>query len=470
MEFSDKKLTPQLVCAIAAAGVMAFAGVTCETALNITFPTLMREFNISTDAVQWLTTGYLLVLAIIVPASGWLKNNFSARRLFLAAEAFFICGTLLCLAADNFALLLAGRLVQGLGTGIAMPLMFNLVLEEVPPQQAGLMMGFACMIPAMAPVAGPFFGGLIITYLGWRMIFAFLLPLLLLSLIAGFFTVPHRTRTAGQSFAFGDYIFLAAGFTLFILATSFSAQSGWLSLHVLTQLLASFVLLGIFYKRSLRSKTPVFNVEILHNRAFTAGACALVLIYFTVLGLGFLIPCYAQLVFGTNPFTAGCLLLPGCIMGIMFTVLGGRLLDCYGARLPIICGNLFMLCAVGAMALLMPGAENFQLAALYTIFACGQAASISTTTLVAIRCLKEADAAGGNAVINTIQPLAGALGTSVCASVVAASQKLLSGAAGTQAGTAHAFILLAALTFGILACSLKMLGGKRSKALRGEAC
>lgn len=470
MENHDKKLTPSLVCAVAAAGAMAFAGVACETALNITFPTLMHEFNIGTDAVQWLTTGYLLVLALIVPTSGWLKNNFSARRLFLAAEAFFISGTLLCLTADNFALLVGGRLVQGLGTGIAMPLMFNLVLEEVPPQKAGLMMGFACMIPAMAPVAGPFFGGLIITLWGWRMIFAFLLPLLLLSLAAGFFTVPHRARTSKQGFAFGDYVFLAAGFTLFILAASASTQSGWLSLAVLAQLAASLVLLCVFYRRSLNAAAPVFNVKILHSAAFVAGACALVFIYFTVLGLGFLIPCYAQLVHGTDAFTAGCLLLPGCIMGIVFTVLGGKLLDRYGARLPIICGNALMLCAAGAMALLMPGAANFELAALYTVFACGQAASISTTTLYAIRCLNGADAADGNAVINTIQPLAGALGTSVCASIVAAAQSAVSGAAGTQLGTTHALALLAFLTCAILACSLRMLGGKRHKAMRGEAC
>ena len=172
----QKQLTPKLVTAIISAGIMAFAGVVAETAMNITFPTLMREFGIGTAAVQWLTTGYLLMLAIIVPASGWLKNNFSHKRLFIAAEAFFITGTVLCCAAPSFALLLTGRIVQGLGTGIALPLMFNLVLEEVPAQKTGFMMGVACMITAMAPVVGPFAGGLIITLWGWRLIFVFMLP------------------------------------------------------------------------------------------------------------------------------------------------------------------------------------------------------------------------------------------------------------------------------------------------------
>lgn len=152
----DKQLTPKLITAIISAGIMAFAGVVAETAMNITFPTLMREFGIGTAAVQWLTTGYLLMLAIIVPASGWLKNNFSHKRLFIAAEAFFITGTVLCCAAPSFALLLTGRIVQGLGTGIALPLMFNLVLEEVPAQKTGFMMGVACHDNCHGTGSGPF--------------------------------------------------------------------------------------------------------------------------------------------------------------------------------------------------------------------------------------------------------------------------------------------------------------------------
>ena len=421
----QKQLTPKLVTAIISAGIMAFAGVVAETAMNITFPTLMREFGIGTAAVQWLTTGYLLMLAIIVPASGWLKNNFSHKRLFIAAEAFFITGTVLCCAAPSFALLLTGRIVQGLGTGIALPLMFNLVLEEVPAQKTGFMMGIACMITAMAPVVGPFAGGLIITLWGWRLIFVFMLPLLLLSLIAGLLTVPANPQLKHTRFEWSNYLLMAVGFALFITATAHT-QAGWLSTAVTVPLFISAVLLALFYRRSLTSLTPVINVKIFRSSRFNSGAAAMVFIYFTVLGLGFLIPNYAQLVFGADAFTAGCLLLPGCILGILVTPSAGRVL----------------------------------FAVLYTFFAFGQAASIPTVTLCAIRCLSADDSASGNAVINTLQPLSGALGTSICASIVAAAQNTSAGAAGTQTGTAHALVLLAVFTAVILFCNLYLLNGK----------
>lgn len=460
----DKQLTPKLITAIISAGIMAFAGVVAETAMNITFPTLMREFGIGTAAVQWLTTGYLLMLAIIVPASGWLKNNFSHKRLFIAAEAFFITGTVLCCAAPSFALLLTGRIVQGIGTGIALPLMFNLVLEEVPAQKTGFMMGVACMITAMAPVVGPFAGGLIITLWGWRLIFVFMLPLLLLSLIGGLLTVPANPQLKHTRFEWSNYLLMAVGFALFITATAHT-QAGWLSAAVTVPLLISAVLLALFYRRSLTSLTPVINVKIFRSSRFNSGAAAMVFIYFTVLGLGFLIPNYAQLVFGADAFTAGCLLL----LGILVTPSAGRVLDRCGAALPVLGGSILMLGSVSAMAWLTPDISNTLFAVLYTFFAFGQAASIPTVTLCAIRCLSADDSASGNAVINTLQPLSGALGTSICASIVAAAQNTSAGAAGTQTGTAHALVLLAFLTFAILACSLYMLGGRRHKVLNGEA-
>lgn len=437
----DKQLTPKLVTAIISAGIMAFAGVVAETAMNITFPTLMREFGIGTAAVQWLTTGYLLMLAIIVPASGWLKNNFSHKRLFIAAEAFFITGTVLCCAAPSFALLLTGRIVQGIGTGIALPLMFNLVLEEVPAQKTGFMMGVACMITAMAPIVGPFAGGLIITLWGWRLIFVFMLPLLLLSLIAGLLTVPANPQLKHTRFEWSNYLLMAVGFALFITATAHT-QAGWLSAAVTVPLLISAVLLALFYRRSLTSLTPVINVKIFRSSRFNSGADA---------------------------FTAGCLLLPGCILGILVTPSAGRVLDRCGAALPVLGGSILMLGAVSAMAWLTPDISNTLFAVLYTFFAFGQAASIPTVTLCAIRCLAADDSASGNAVINTLQPLSGALGTSICASIVAAAQNASAGAAGTQTGTAHALVLLAFLTCAILACSLYMLGGRRHKVLNGEA-
>lgn len=123
----DKKIDLKLILSIVATGIMSFSGVVVETAMNVTFPSLMEEFQIGTSSVQWITTGYLL-----------------------------------------------GRLIQGVGTGIALPLMFNITMEQVPEEKLGVMMGTASLITAMVPAVGPSLGGFIVNHFGWRIVFILL--------------------------------------------------------------------------------------------------------------------------------------------------------------------------------------------------------------------------------------------------------------------------------------------------------
>ena len=145
----DKKIDLKLILSIVATGIMSFSGVVVETAMNVTFPSLMEEFQIGTSSVQWITTGYLLVLAVIIPTSSYLKKRFRMKALFMTAIILFIIGTVLAAVTPVFSLLLLGRLIQGVGTGIALPLMFNITMEQVPEEKLGVMMGTASLITAM---------------------------------------------------------------------------------------------------------------------------------------------------------------------------------------------------------------------------------------------------------------------------------------------------------------------------------
>jgi len=153
-----KKVDLKLILAVIAAGLLSFCGVIVETAMNVTFPVLMRQFSINTATVQWLTTAYLLVVAIIVPISSFLKRRFRTKTLFVTANLLFMAGLLIDASAANFDSLVLGRIIQGLGTGIALPLMFNIILDWVPDQQKGMLMGVGTLITAIAPALGPTFG------------------------------------------------------------------------------------------------------------------------------------------------------------------------------------------------------------------------------------------------------------------------------------------------------------------------
>ncbi|MDN5467985.1 MAG: MFS transporter, partial [Lactococcus raffinolactis] len=190
---TNEKISPKLIAAILATGILNFAGITVETAMNITFPILIEQFNIGISTVQWMTTLYLLVVAATVPISSFLKRRFTLKKLFIVANICFIAGVVMDIIAPSFSILLLGRFAQGVGTGIALPLMFNIILEQVPRQKLGTMIGLGTLITAVAPTVGPTFGGVMASSLGWRYIFICLLPILIFSFILGIMTIEQKT-------------------------------------------------------------------------------------------------------------------------------------------------------------------------------------------------------------------------------------------------------------------------------------
>ncbi len=454
MTESERKIDRKLIFSIIAAGIMSFSGVVVETAMNVTFPTLMKEFQVSTATVQWITTGYLLILAIIIPASSWLKRRFRTRILFLAANILFIAGTILCASAPAFALLLLGRLIQGVGTGIALPLMFNIVLEQAPYDKMGVMMGIASLITAVAPAVGPSLGGMIVNLLGWRMIFIVLLPLLVLSLCFGLTSIRQVSPTEKLAFGIRDHLLLVIGFAAMIFGINMASSYGWISLPVLLLLAVSVISLALFYRRSLCSQTPLIRVQVFRYAPFSLSVLAILLIQFICLGMGFLIPNYAQLVSGENAFISGCLLLPGCIIGAVLSPFSGRLLDRIGAKKPILTGNISVIVSAVCFALFLGKSGILMISGFYIFFALGQGFSVGTTMTNGLSTLPQELSSDGNAVINTLQQLAGAIGTAVCSTIVASSQATAHTMAdGTTAGTIHAFFLLAALAVLMMGCS-----------------
>ena len=316
----ERRLDARLVIAVVAVGITSFAGVVVETAMNIAFPALMKEFGVSTSTVQWITTGYLLVLATIMPVSSFLHRRLRTRTLFALAMAAFLAGTVMCAAAPHFSLLVLGRLVQGVGTGIALPLMFNMVLEQVPLEHLGTMMGVATLITAVAPAVGPSFGGYLIGALGWRSVFIVLLPFLVIAAVLGLLTIRQATRPRSDAvFSPLQFLVMAAGFTALVLATNAAGQTGWTSPRVLGLLALALVLVAAFCVLSSRSERPLIRIRIFADRTYTLSVVYVVLIQAVVLALGYLIPYYAQVSASMGSFAAGCLLLPGCVLGACLT-------------------------------------------------------------------------------------------------------------------------------------------------------
>lgn len=443
----ERKIDLKLILSIIAAGAMTLCGVIVETSMNITFPTLMKEFGIGTSTVQWITTGYLLVLSIVMPTSAFLEKRFEMKRIFVTAAVLFIIGTILCAIAPAFSVLLLGRLVQGVGTGLALPLMYNIVLTQAPYDRIGTIMGIATLIPAVAPALGPSLGGLIVTYLGWRMIFVILLPVLVAALIIGCLSIRQATPTENERFDITGLIYLGLSFTFLILGMSFAGSYGWGSAQFILPLIGFVVMLLIFVRHAEHSENPLIHLDVFRSRKFTFTLFGFALVQFICLGIGFLIPNFSQLVHGSTAFVAGCILLPGCALFAVLSPLSGKILDRKGATLPLLTG---VVCFVVSQILFTATIRNSStliLILIYMVFTFGQGLTVGNAMTYGLSSLPDDRSADGNSVYNTMQQLFGALGTSVASTFVADAQDAASSlAAGTVTGTYHAFMILTVLS------------------------
>lgn len=167
MSHHQQTVSKQTIMAIIAIALIGFSGILSETSMNVTFPTLMSVYQLPLNSLQWMTTIYLLAVAIMMTTSATLKKNVRERPLFFMATGLFTFGTILAVLTQSFAIMLLARIFQGIGTGLVMPQMFNIILERVPMHKVGLFMGFAGLIISLAPAFGPTYGGFMISHFSW---------------------------------------------------------------------------------------------------------------------------------------------------------------------------------------------------------------------------------------------------------------------------------------------------------------
>ncbi|WEV40484.1 DHA2 family efflux MFS transporter permease subunit [Lactobacillus sp. ESL0681] len=420
----QRKLDTKLICSILAAGLMSFCGVLIETAGNVTFPTLMHEFQVNMATVQWMTTGYLLVASIVMPLSVYLKKNFSSRKLFIVAATLFILGLIIDASANHFELLVLGRVVQGIAAGIAIPLMFNLILERTPFEKIGLIMGIGTMITAVAPALGPSFGGLIVNKLGWRFIFILVIPIMVISLILGLiFITKDPYDLEKPSLDWVGFLSIAVTFIGVILAFSNLSTILRKPLSFWIPLILGIVALTIFIKHSLVADKPLINLQVFKQSKFTYGLCAYFLFQINTLGLSFILPNYAQIANQQTALTAGLLMLIGALLGAILSPIAGRLLDNYGARKPIMLGGILEILGgllfCGFSANLSAG----KIMLFYSIVMVGIGLVMGNTMTSSLGALTEKENADGNGLFNMAQQFAGAVGTAIVSAIVQAVEQ-----------------------------------------------
>ena len=443
----ERKITPKLILSIVAAGLASFCGMIVETAMNVTFPTLMTEFGIGTSTVQWITTGYLLVLSLVLPASSFLNKRFKLKTLFIVAESLFLLGLLLCAWSPSFFVLLAGRLIQGAGTGIAMPLMFNIVLQQVPQDKTGMMIGVASILITIGSAIGPTIGGLVIALMGWRMIFVILLPVMIFALITGMVCIRQSSALSKPAFDLPGYLIIIVCFASLVVGSSIAGNLGWGNALVIgLMILCVFAAVIYYFYASKKGTRAILNVSVFHYRDYTLCLIAYSVFMFICLSMSFTIPNYLQLVNGRTALAAGLTMMPGCLIMSGISPLSGRLYDRLGGTVPFLAGGCLVIIGQILFNVFIRQADIMIFILIYLVFAFGNVLCFSNAMTHGLKQIPEALYADGNALFNTFRQLFAALGTSISTSLVNQAQARTGETVqGTIDGSANAYLMLLVL-------------------------
>ncbi|MER7083048.1 MFS transporter, DHA2 family, lincomycin resistance protein [Saccharopolyspora kobensis] len=433
--------------------VSAFVMILNETILSVALRDLTVDLEVSTTTVQWLTSGFLLTMAVVIPTTGFLLERFTPRQIFLAAQTLFSAGTLFSALAPGFELLLVGRVVQACGTAVMIPLLMTSVMRLVPEEKRGATMGTITIVIAVAPAIGPTIGGAVLGSLGWRWMFWIVLPLALIALGIGAAWMRLDSETRAVPLDLFSVLLSALGFGGLLYGLSSIGESSgqhqvapWIPIAVGAVSLVGFAARQIRLQRQDRA---LLDLRPLANRSFGVALLLSALLFMCLLGAGaILLPLYLQTVLHASTFVSGLAVLPG---GLVLGLLGrpvGRLFDRVGARPLVIPGAAAMAVSLCLFATLGPDSSLAAVIAIHVVLMCGLGLMMTPLMTASLSALPDHLYSHGSAILATLQQVAGAFGTAVFVTVSALASTGASGAPDA-AGLRTAFIVAGGI--GVLA-------------------
>ena len=430
-------LTRKQIVMLAVLVFGTFVTVLNQTVVSPALPSIMSEMSVDAATAQWLTTGFTLVNAIMVPITAFLTDRFTTRRLFLTSMILFTCGTALAAWGPSFPVLLGGRLVQAAGAGILMPLVMTVLMWTFPVDRRGTAMGVFGIVIAFAPAAGPTVAGIIIDQANWHVMF-WIIAVLCLVVIFFAGAVLERGGETNKDVTLDvpSVILSTIGFGGLLYGLSAIGSYG-VTADSAAGVVIGAVALVFFFRRQLRMEHPMLQVRVLANRKFLIATIIVMLVQGALLAGGILLPILLQSYMGFSATTSGLVLLPGAIiMGAMGPV-AGRLFDKHGPRVLAVTGTGILALTTSAFIFMGPGTGLVTLTVIYTVRLFSLSLVNMPISTWGMNALPDKLVNHGTSVQNTFRQVAGSLGTAIIVSTSTAVQNAVAGS--TDATTAGVF-------------------------------
>ena len=422
--YQNDHLTHAAFVSIAILTFITFVGNFTQLQLSAALPTIVSDFGISVTTGQWLTSIFQLVMGVMVPLTAYLTRRFSTRQIVIASMAVFTLGSVFAWLGSSFVLVLIGRLLEAVGTGVMWPVLQITVFSIYPLSRRGMAMGTVGMAMSVAPAIGPTLGGVQTDLNGWRSIFLTLTVIGVISLFLAIFGLRNfgtcDASAKADFFSVGLSIFgfggLMFGFTN-IESYPFTHPMVWLAMLIGLVGIVWFVLRQIHGARRQAAdpskQPPLLNLSVLKNKSFTVGTVTAALSFFAFSSIMVIMPLYIQDCRGYSATISGLVMLPGAFGQCIAQFFGGKALDRFGARPVALIGSITLLFGTIMMSLISVTSWIWWVSIWQFVRQIGMGFVLMPITTWSLNCLEPEEVSAGSAVTNTVRQIAGAIGAPV---------------------------------------------------------
>jgi DHA2 family lincomycin resistance protein-like MFS transporter len=412
--------------------VSTFVVMLNETAMSVAIPKLMQALAVDASAAQWLTTAFLLTMAVVIPVTGFLMQRLNTRPIFLLAMALFSAGTTLAALSPNLGMLVFARVVQASGTAIMMPLLMTTVMTLVPPDQRGKMMGNISIVMSVAPAIGPVFAGFILANLDWRWFFIVMLPISLGALALGWRMMVNVTTPRFAPLDYLSVVLSAVAFGGVVYGlSSFGIEEAMRPVSPFIPLGIGVVVMVVFVWRQIvlaRSGKALLDLSTLKERNFSVSMTLISILMLAMFGTIILLPIYLSTVIGFQTWQIGLLMMPGSLLMGLLGPLVGRLFDKVGPRPLIIPAMAVVTVVLWAMTLLGVGTPWPYILVGHLVMSLGFAFLFGPLFTTSLSSVPPQLYSHGSALLGSVQQVAGAAGVAMFVAIMSAQSASLLGA------------------------------------------
>ena len=431
-----------------------FMEILDTTIINTAIPTLTEEFDATPAGIEWVILGYLLALAVFIPASGWIGDRFGTKKTFLFALTVFTSASILCGFAQSLEQLIGFRLLQGVGGGMLTPIGTAMLYRAFPPEERARASAILIVPTVIAPALGPLVGGFIVTHFSWRWIFYVNIPVGIFGIVfAATFLKEHRELRSAR-FDLAGFVLSGAGLAGLLYALSHAPTHGWLSGQVLATGLGGLVLLAIMVKVETTITEPMLALRLYRDRIFRNGNIAGTLSYGSFIGFIFLLPQFLQGLLGTTAFESGLATFPQAIGVIAMSQFVGRWYHTVGPRRLVTFGMTMAATVTLLFVFLDQNSSLFVVAVLMFLRGCFMAFCFMPIQAATYSNIDAPDTGRASAIFSAQRQTSAALGVAILATVFVSRSNH-----GLDAGREPTTALLSGYHWGFVGASIIFLIG-----------